>query len=231
MRIPLCEAKYIQDARAVFAVRFPDGNFDDISWGIQHLFASQHGMAKARVYFTRYGSTVEPLPARFANIVKASVLLMDSFASIAHRVDVARVLWIGIEKRLGESHFSWSEVCDEDLLDAEQQMLQHWGAATTYKQCRMLQRMVDTLAAAPYGPIVRPLQVVFRTARSEDFERYTLEGQELRLAKMPPDATILALGKMFCRSDGELRDRLYFCVLAILLASGFRIWRGPHPSS
>src|SRR5882724_3740370 len=110
----------------------------------------------------RHGSLVDPLPTCFSQVVKAFLLLMDSSAgTMLLRVDAARMLWKAIEKRRKEAHFSWNDLCEDDLLEAEQQMLQRWGAAATYKRCRTLQHMVNTLAAAPYGPVVRPMNVVF----------------------------------------------------------------------
>jgi hypothetical protein len=163
LRSPLPEANYIKEARAIFAVRFPGGNFDDSSWDIRHLRKSQHKKTNARVYFTTYGSIVEPLPARFADIVKAFLLLMGSSGgTMPLRVDAARMLWTAIEKKLGKSNFSWLDVCDQDLLDTEQEMLLHWGAAATNKRCTMLQRMVDTLASAPYVPLAPQDQEALR---------------------------------------------------------------------
>jgi hypothetical protein len=102
-------------------------------------------------------------------------------------------------------------------------MLQSWGTATTYKRCTMLRRMIDALAAAPNGPIVRPIRATFRTPRQEDFERYTLEGQELRQAKMPPEEAIFAIGRMFSRTASNERERLVLCALALLLTTAFRV--------
>src|SRR5260370_25404553 len=126
--VPICELKYIEEARAVFAVRFPDGNFDDSSWDIRHLRASQHKKTNARVYFTRYGSTTDPLPTCFSLVLKSSLLLMDaSGGTMPLRADAARMLWRAVEKRLGKALFSWSELSDEDLLETEQQILQSWA--------------------------------------------------------------------------------------------------------
>jgi hypothetical protein len=224
MTSPICELKYIEEGRIVFATRFPNGNFDDNSWDIRHLRASQHNITNPHVYFTKHGSVVDPLPTCFSQVVKAFLLLMDSSGgTMPLRVDSARMLWKAIEKRSTEAHFSWNDLCEEDLLEAEQQMLQSWGADATYKRCTMLRRMVDTLAAAPYGSIVRPISVVFRTPRQEDFERYTLEGRDLRQAKMPTDAAIFAIGRMFSGLATNERDRLMLCALALLLATGSRI--------
>jgi integrase len=226
MQVPFSEEQYIAYARAVFRTRFPNGEFDHFSWDIRHLRPSQHKRTNARVYFTKYGSTTEPLPPRFAPIVKAYLLLEHaSPGTMPLRADVARMLWRAIETRycqLPES-FAWSDLTEEDVLKTERQMLKSWSKGTTYKRCTMLQTMLDSLAAAPYGPIIRPIRVVFRTARQEDFERYTLEGQDLRSAKMPPEEAIYAIADMFGGLVTNSRDRLVICALAILLATGLRI--------
>jgi hypothetical protein len=67
------------------------------------------------------------------------------------------------------------------------------------------------------------MNVVFRPPRQEDFERYTLEGRDLRQAKMPTEAAISAIGRMFSGLATNERDRLMLCALALLLATGFRI--------
>ena len=226
LRTATHEAKYIEEGRALFRQRFPTGCFDDLCWDIRHLRSSQHKAANARVYFTKYDSRTEPLPPAFARVVKAFVLLSRaSCGTMPLRVDAARMLWKAIERRFGTTaaDFAWAEVTEEDLLEAEQQMLHHWSKSATYKRCTMLQHMLRALAAAPFGPIVRPIRVTFRTPRQEDFERYTLEGQELRQAKMPPDEAIYAIGDLFNKTVAEPHERLIVCALAIMLATGFRI--------
>jgi len=73
------------------------------------------------------------------------------------------------------------------------------------------------------APFVRPISVAFRTPRQEDFERYTIEGQELRQAKMPPDEAIYAIGDLFHKLVTDPHERLIVCGLAIMLATGFRV--------
>jgi hypothetical protein len=115
MMSPICELKYIEEGRIAFATRFPNGNFDDNSWDIRHLRESQHKKSNARVYFTRHGSLVDPLPTCFSQVIKAFLLLMDSSGgTMPLRVDVARMK--AIEKRSKEAHFSWNDLCEEDLL-------------------------------------------------------------------------------------------------------------------
>jgi len=96
------------------------------------------------------------LPPAFARVVKAFVLLSRaSCGTMPLRVDAARMLWKAIERRLGTTaaDFNWGHVAEEDILEAEQQMLQHWSKSATYKRCTMLRHMLRALAAAPYGPI------------------------------------------------------------------------------
>jgi hypothetical protein len=224
--IPAHERQYIEQARALFDELYPNGDFDDCSWDIRHLRASQHKVTNARVYFTKYGGTTDPLPPRFADVVKAYLLLSRATAgTMPLRSDAARMLWKALQMRLGSSsdRFVWDAVSEEDVLEAEQQMLNHWGRAATYKRCTMLQQMLRVLAAAPHGAIVRPISVTFRTPRQEDFERYTLEGQELRQAKMPPDDAIHAIGDLFSGLVAEPYERLKVCALALMLATGFRV--------
>ena len=168
LRMAAHEVQYIDEGRALFRQRFPIGSFDDACWDIRHLRSSQHKAANARVYFTKYGSITDPLPPVFARVVKAFVLLSRaSCGTMPLRVDAARMLWKAIERRLDSTaaDFAWAEVTEEDILEAEQQMLQHWSKSAVYKRCSTLQYMLRTLAAAPYGAIVRPISVAFRTPR------------------------------------------------------------------
>jgi hypothetical protein len=222
MGVPQRELKLIDEARAMFAERFPTGRFEDPSWDVRHFRKTQHRKTNAYVYFTEYGSTVDPLHSRFGNIVKACVLLVDEVvASMPLRVDTFRMLWEALRVRTTPSQFSWSDLQETDLLEAEQQMLNHWGESATQKRCSTLLRLINYLSATPYGPIVRPLHVTFRTPRQEDFERYTIAGQELRNAKMPADEALNAIADMFQSTVTDESDRLILCLIAILIATGW----------
>jgi hypothetical protein len=224
MLVPQCELKYIDEARALFSERFPTGRFEDPYWDVTHFRKSQHRRTNARIYFTEYRSTIDPLPPRFGNIVKACVLLVDDVvASMPLRVDGFRMLWEALKVRILPTQFFWFDLQEVDLLEAEQQMLKHWGESTTEKRCSSLLWLVNSLSATPHGPIVRPLRVAFRTQRQEDFNRYTIAGQELRNAKMPPDESLCAIGDMFYSIVTDESDRLILCLAGILIATG---WRG-----
>lgn len=221
------EVKYVEQGRALFGRIFPppDNDFDALCWDLRHLRTSQHDRGKARVYFTRHGSQTEPLPSRFANVLKAYLVLnRGSAATLIHRVQATRILWEAILQRCGTPDaFDWLQLTEDDLLRAEQMMLQAWNLVTTYKNCRRLEFMIRTLASAPGGGLVRPMDVSFTTPRLDDMERFTLDGQDERMRRLPPDEAIYAVGDVFAIHAKELPDRLIACVLAVMLATAFRI--------
>jgi hypothetical protein len=221
------EAAYERQGRALFSTLFRGCGYDFEAprWDIRHLRTSQHKKTNSQVHFTIYASQVDPLPPRFANIVKAYVLLNKGAAeTMVLQVGSARMLWVAVLQRLGDAEaFDWSLLIEDDLLRTEQVMLTHWSPSTTYKRCMQLQRMMRVLAAAPGGGIVRPMEVAFVTPRSEDSERYTLDGQQERMKKLPSDEAIWAVGDIYAKYAKQPEDRLIACVLAILLATALRI--------
>jgi hypothetical protein len=219
------ETSYVRQGRALFPAVFPNGDFDSPIWDIRHLRTSRHKTSNSRLHFTRYGSEVDALPPRFANVVKAYLVLSRcADGTMSHRVDIARMLWEAIVSRFGDSHgFDWSLLTEEDLLRTEQVMLAHWRPSTTYKRSTQLQFMMRSLAAVPGGGIVRPMEVAFTTPRTDDSERYTLDGQLERMKRLPSDAAIDAVGDIYAKHAKEPRDRLVACILAVMLATAFRI--------
>lgn len=219
------ETAYKRQGRALFPAVFPNGDFDSPVWDIRHLRRSKHNGTNSRLHFTRYGSEVDALPPHFADVVKAHLLLNRcAGGTMSLRVDIARMLWEAVVHRIGTSGaFDWSLLTEDDLLRTEQVMLAHWRPSTTYKRCTQLQFMMRSLAAAPGGGIVRPMDVAFTTPRTDDSERYTLEGQSERMKRLPSDGAIHAVGDIYARHAKEPRDRLIACVLATMLATAFRI--------
>jgi len=219
------ETSYVCQGRALFPAVFPNGDFDSPIWDIRHLRTSKHKTSNSRLHFTRYGSEVDALPPSFANVVKAYLVLNRcADGTMSHRVDIARMLWEAIVSRFGNSHgFDWSLLTEEDLLKTEQVMLARWRPSTTYKRSTQLQFMMRSLAAAPHGGIVRPMEVAFTTPRTDDSERYTLDGQLERMKRLPSDSAIDAVGDIYAKHAKEPRDRLIACVLAVMLATAFRI--------
>lgn len=221
------EAAYVRQGQALFETMFPDaaGQFEAPCWDIRRLRTSQHKKTNSRLYFTLYGSNVDPLPPRFSNVVKAYILLnKSSSATMTLRVDIARVFWQAIRQRFGDTDaFDWRQLTEDDLLRAEHVMLIHWNQSTTYKRCTQLQYMMRALAAVRGGGIVRPMDAPFTTPRTDDSERYTLDGQLDRMKRLPSDDAMYAVGDIYAKHAKEPPDRLISCVLALMLATAFRI--------
>ena len=136
--VSAADVAYVLQGRALFSTRFPgEGHtFDAPSWDVRHLRTSQHRKVNARAYFTVYGSKSDPLPPRFANVVKAFVLLNTAAgATMVSYADVARMLWEAVLQRFGAAEaFAWSLLTEDDLLRTEQIMLAHLNRTSTYKR-------------------------------------------------------------------------------------------------
>ena len=225
--VPAAEAAYLRQGRALFKTVFPSAAFpfEAPSWDIRHLRTSQHKKTNSRIYFTLHGSSEEALPPRFSNVVKAYILLNRSAAAtMSLRADIARLLWEAVRSRFSDADaFDWDQLAEDDLLRTEQVMLIHWSPSTTYKRCTQLQYMMRALAAVRGGGIVRPMEVPFATPRTDDSERYTLDGQMERMKRMPPDEAIRAVADIYARYAKEPPDRLIACTLAVMMATGLRI--------
>ena len=138
------------------------------------------------------------------------------------RSDIARMLWEAVRQRFDSVEaFDWSLLTEDDLLRTEQVMLAHWSPSTTYKRCTQLQFMMRVLAAAPGGGIVRPMEAAFTTPRTDDSERYTLDGHLDRLKRLPSDEAMHAVGDIYAMYAKEPPDRLIACVLALMVATAF----------
>jgi hypothetical protein len=137
--------------------------------------------------------------------VKAYILLNRSAsASMILRVDIARLLWEAVRPRFGEADaFDWGQLTEDDLLRTERVMLIHWSQSTTYQRCTQLQYMMQALGAVRRGAIVRPMEVAFTTPRTDDSERYTLDGQVERMKRMPSDEAICAVADIYARYAKE----------------------------
>jgi hypothetical protein len=83
--------------------------------------------------------------------------------------------------------------------------------------------MMQALGAVRRGAIVRPMEVAFTTPRTDDSERYTLDGQVERMKRMPSDEAICAVADIDARYAKEPAGRLIACILAVMMATGLRI--------
>jgi integrase len=219
---PEHERRYVADARELFADKFPGQEFGAHRWNVTHLRERSHKRSNPNVYWTLYGSQSEALPAEYADIVKAACIHdLQSITNLAFRADVARMLWKALSERLKPNEFQWAKLTVEDLLHAERLMREAKAQSTTYKSMVSFQRVLDLLGTMH---IIRPMaDIRWATPRTEDTERYTLDGREARMELMPSEEAINAAAEIYFRYAETPQDRILACALAILLATGLRI--------
>ena len=152
--VPPAEAAFVRQGRALFREAISSAKRIRSTrplgtYGISALLSTKR--RTRALYFTVYGSELNPLPPRFANVVKSYLLLnRTAVATMVLGADIARMLWEAILRRFGTADaFDWSLLVEDDLLRTEQIMLAHWSQSTTYKRCTQLQFMLRALAAAP----------------------------------------------------------------------------------
>jgi hypothetical protein len=197
--------------------------FDDISWDISSLFDRSVSRSNRRVYFTRRGTTDQPLPSVYADVVKSWIILERRSAKyMACRVDGARLLWEAIlRRRTGDAtEFRWETLHEEDLSQAEILMRSEWSVSTTFKH--VVGTLVFSRFLAARG-VCRSLYYVPQTPRVEDLNRNTIEGQEACRDRLPTDAALRGLADVYREYATEPRDRLRTAAVAILVVAGFRI--------
>jgi hypothetical protein len=212
--------------REAFATALPGSqhNFDAASWNIKDLTDRFKAKREDRIYFTRYGTTDDPLPAFYANVIKSWVILeRQSISNMSHRVDAARVLWEAVLMRRGGAPlaFRWENLSEEDLNQAELFMCERkWALSTTHKQAIRLLTLANFLAARK---ICHPLYYVIQTPRPQDLHNHTIEGQNERMSKLPSMRAIEGLADLYHEKAKEPRDRLRLAAIALLVVSGLRI--------
>src|SRR6266852_3172771 len=198
-------------------------DFDEPCWDIRALKDRSANSASPRLYFTRYGTTDDPLPPHFALAVKSWLILeCGSAANMGPRLDSVRMLWEAIlNRRRGvASRFRWEGLCTEDLSQAELLMRTRWSESTTYKRIVNIIVFAEFLAARG---ICCALYYRPQTPRVEDFNRHTIAGQQERRDRLPTEAALLGLADIYRELATEPRDRLRIAAVAILVVTGFRI--------
>lgn len=223
---PAANSELLAIAREKFAADFSgkDHNFDALVWHIKPLRDRSTSRANSNLYFTRYGTLDQPLPSLYADVVKSWLILelRSSARTMCTKLDTARLLWEAILRRLSSKPetFRWERFCEEDLRQAEILMTEKWRSSTTYKRAVWLVAFAQFLASRS---ICRPLSYAPQTPRSDDFSRYTIAGQEERMALMPSKAALEGLADIYQQHTKEPPDRLCACAIAILVVTGFRI--------
>ena len=208
---------------ADFANETPSFDFDDPCWDIRALKDRSTNRAAPRLYFTRYGTTDDPLPPQYAMVVKSWLILeRGSAASMGPKLDSLRMLWEAILKRRpgAAGRFRWEDLCTEDLSQAELLMRCRWRESTTYK--RVINLIVFTEFLAARG-VTRTLYYRPQTPRVEDFNRHTIAGQQERRDRLPTDAALHGVANIYRDHATNPRDRLRIAAVAILVVTGLRI--------
>lgn len=191
-------------------------DFDAPSWDLSFLRTRATGVSSV-AYWTRYGTLDEPLPRHFIDPIKAVVSMnLRSVTNAKIKADAARFLWKSLEDRGVAERFRWETASTQDMLEMERTMRQHVAPSTTYKYCSAFSAVLEALANAGVTP---PMRVRWATPRPEDSERYTLDGQEARMEKLPSAEALSALAEMY-RSVTDEADCLVLCAAALMIASG-----------
>jgi hypothetical protein len=217
--------KLVLIAREKFAADLgaDPGMFNSSFWDVSCLKDRAFNRTNRRVYFTRYGTNDQPLPADYSRVVK-SWLVLDrrSPGNMGLRLAGARTFWEAIlTRRSGEpATFQWQTLSEEDLSQAELLMRAHWSLSTTYK--RMMSLLVFTRFLASRN-LCRPLYYTPQTPRVEDLNRHTIAGQQTRRDRLPTEAVLNGLADIYREHAVEPRDKLRAAALAILVVTGFRI--------
>ncbi|MCA9945188.1 MAG: hypothetical protein KC449_17000 [Anaerolineales bacterium] len=197
-------------------------SFDDMVWDVTILASRAHNGA-LRLYFTRYDTHNEPLPASYAEVVKSWVLLsrQSSAADMRNNLASARILWDAIRQRHNGllAEFNWSTLCEEDLRQAQSLMISHWALSTAHKMGQRITLLAQFLAARQ---ICSPVYYTLQTPRPRDFNNHTLAGQAARRAKLPSPNALNGLADIYRELAVEPSDRLLSAAIAILAVTGFR---------
>jgi hypothetical protein len=199
-------------------------DFDAMCWDVTSLKDRSVVAGSRKLYFTHYQTLDQPLPQIYADVIKSWIVLeRQSYISMAHKVDAARVLWKAILLRCrgDQEIFEWEALSEEDFNQAELIMYERKLAVTTiYKQVGRLIVLVNFLAARK---VCRQLYYTPQTPRPDDFYRFTIRGQEERMEKLPSMRAIEGLADLYSTRAKQPSDRLLLAAIAILVVTGLRI--------
>jgi hypothetical protein len=218
-------AKVVASGKRAFKLEFPgvEFAFEAPFWYVAHMRDRSVTSSNPRLYFTRSGTTNQPLPKRFSQVIKSWLLQEYRIGarSAVPPLEAARILWEAILTRRGNQvdRFDWGNICDEDMNQAELLMRERWNQSTTYKGTGHL---LSLGRFASRKAISRPSYYVPHTPRIEDSNRHTIAGREARKAKLPTAASLHGLAKIY-RLASDPSDQILSAAIAITAAAGFRV--------
>jgi hypothetical protein len=216
---------FIETARDIFAIKFQgeQQSFDAPSWNVSKWIANRAMHQTVTLYFTRCDMRDQPLPSVFANAMKSYfVFNWQSPGTMQIKSLVARILWEAVLMRRGGQAdiFRWEDLCEEDLSQTELMLRERYCQGTARRHMLMILTIINFLSARK---ICRPLYYVPQTQPIEEFYRRTIEGQELRRAKLPSTEAIKGLAAVYSTFAKDKPDRLLIDCIAILVVTGFRV--------
>ncbi len=217
-------AEMLLISKELFIDKFPSQDFDSYVWNIEHLRNQSSSTTNPNLYFTTYGTLDNLLPKRFVEVVKSWLLLElgDNVKSLVYRLDAARILWEAVKNRRGGNadSFDWSDLTEADISQTEELMKGLWASSTTYKRMTNVMGFVRFLEKRS---LIFPTNYKIQTPRVEDTNRFTIEGQENTMSKLPTAQALEGLADIYSTLAVEPSDRLLICLTAIITATGYRI--------
>jgi hypothetical protein len=210
-------------ARQQFAVDFPDGTFDAFVWDAFRWQDRPAAQTQRNLYFTRHGTLDEPLPERYAVVIKSWIVLGPrSITFMKQKIAAARILWEVLLERCHRRHedFRWHSLCLEDFCQAELLMLTFWLQQTTYGKTLCLIELSEFLQARE---ICQPFHFTPQTPPPVTASGYTFVERERGAKKLPSQKALQGLADIYHKHTTELPDRLRIAALAILVVAGFRM--------
>lgn len=213
---------YVARGRTALTRLLPNENFDADTWETKSLATTSAGRSQ-RLLFTTHGSTTEPLPPEYAEVVKAWIILSGGTPSrMNQRVFAARWLWRGIQQRLGrdaDSTFTWRDLRLVDLQSGEQAMLTAQLAHRTVNKAATT--IGDLARAVGNERIAPPIPFTPRTPRQGDSNNHRVDNIEAAPEGTLSAAALDALADIFHRASTP-RDVFFSSLMAIGVGSGLR---------
>lgn len=168
------------------------------------------------------GGEADALPAVYADVVKAWVVLADfKYPNVRRVVHATRYLWRAVTSRLDGGTFEWWGLRSSDFEDAEALMRGASLADTTISSnCLGLSMLARWLTD---NGLCDHLDYVPATPVPSHPRRRTAAGRQARLDRLPTRRAIAGLAEIYVRWAETPRDRLLVCAVGLLLLTGLRI--------
>ena len=212
----------IARARAAMGAFLPSQDFDDGCWDLEPRSRRRIEGGGSRLHFTTHGSTVEPLPRSFGDVIRGLVVVEDlKNAAALQMVAAARRLWQAVAQRRGSraGAFAWCELVPEDVTAAEDLLRREQEAATVAKDVRVLRALLAKLAV--HG-VVAPTAVPFRAGGTRSKVMAAALDPATRLARLPSARAIGGLADIYRVYAVREWDQIMAAVAALHVATGLR---------